>query len=75
MLNLKKILIPELKYEYFPPAFWLNINLWEFTALEHKFNKVILYSKTGFKRSVERFLVYKKKSESKIIIIFKIYVF
>jgi sugar lactone lactonase YvrE len=33
------------------------------------FQKVILYSKTSFKRSFRRFLVYKNKSESKLYII------
>ena len=43
------------KYEHFTPAFW---PLW-IHSTRTQIQKVILNSKTGFKRSFERFLVFK----------------
>ena len=59
----------KLSYEHFTPAFWTQNNLCE-TTLEHKSKRLILYTKTGFKRSFLRYLIYKNKSELKIYIDF-----
>ena len=63
------------KYFWIPESF-NNTNIYHHFLLQknlvnsqHKFKRVILYLKTGFKRSFERFLVPKNKSESKIYIL------
>ena len=53
-----------------PNKLQLNNNICESTAQEHKILQVILYSKTGLKRSFRDFCYTKNKSGSKIYIIF-----
>ena len=58
-------------YEHFTSVFSLFDYVISFvnSHTQTQIQKVILNSKTGFKRSFERFLVNKTKSESKIYIV------
>ena len=68
MFPVKLSLLIFFVYEHFTPAFWLHNNLWEFTALEHKFRMWFYYQKPVLNVvRFKRFLVYKNKSDAVLV--------
>ena len=57
--DINKFCIPESFNKNFIPAFSLQDNLWE--------NKRRFFTLTVFKRSFQRFMVYKNKSDSDLV--------